>query len=147
MFSDFWAFIIQDQEEHFLDCKIITKDNKTMKTNKCFFISLISVDSLYLSDCQDGEMLTFIMPFHSCLEMYEALRGFCKTSSRGLLPTELGDKVQLEKDQSNEEKESLNQSRSGEEEKRTMKTFQCCHCGKFFDNYKQLKQHKYQGMG
>ena len=24
------------------------------------------------------------------------------------------------------------------------KTFQCCNCGKFFDNYKQLKVHKYQ---
>ena len=173
LLSGFWKFILQDDNESYLDCKILTSDNQTVITNKCFLINLLSI---YLSDYQDDEILSIMMPFHSCHEIYGALRGFCKTSSPYIVSTELEldqsqslhhtsvdstEKRPLEEVRKTsspyivstefelDQSQSLNPTSVDSREKcpleEVRKTFLCCDCGKIFSNSKQLKQHKYQG--
>ena len=94
LLSGFWKFILDN--ESYLDCKILTSDNQTVITNKCFLINFMSI---YLSEYQDEEFLTIMMPFHSSQEIYRVLRGFCKTSSPYIVSTEFDEQTSFEIDQ------------------------------------------------
>ena len=152
LLSGFWSFILQDDTESYLDCQIFTKDHQILKTNKCFLIHFMPIKTNDSNEYpQDDELLTIMMPFHSCQEIYVALRGFCKTSSPYIVSTECEKQTSLEMDQSQSYKENkpLNHmnvdSREKSPLKEVSKTFQCYYCGKIFSNSKQLKHHKYQG--
>ena len=117
-------------------------DGQIVKTNRCFLPpkGLINY-KLFVSEHYD-DLLTIIMPDHTVSDIRNELDGFIWSLSVSCenLDGDSQESILLS------QKLVKKRPRASKEcsFKKERKTFQCSSCGKFFDNFIQLKNHKYQ---